>query len=53
MDSRSDEDAIAKVVSLGYEEWVGKVMLDKPMRYLTKSHDQEILDLEAELREES
>lgn len=50
MDSRSDEDAIEKVVSLGYEEWVGKVMLDKPMRYLTKSHDQEILDLEEELR---
>lgn len=50
MDKRSDEDAISKVVSLGYEEWVGKVMLDKPMKYLTRSHDDEILELQDELK---
>lgn len=49
MDKRSDEDAIAKVVSLGYEEWVGKTMLDKPMKYLTRSHDEEIVALQDEL----
>lgn len=49
MDKRSDEEVINQVAGLGYEEWVGKVMLDKPMRYLTRSHDDEIIDLQNEL----
>lgn len=49
MDKRSDEEVIKQVVELGYEEWVGKVMLDKPMRYLTRSHDKEIEDTLKEL----
>lgn len=46
--SMTDKDVIAEVVNLGYEEWVGKEVLNKPMRYLTKSYLQEIEDLKVE-----
>lgn len=49
MHNESDSDIINHVIDLGYEEWVGKAMLDKPMKYLTRSHDEEIKALEQEL----
>ena len=48
LSSMTDLEVISKVIELGYEEWVGKEVLNKPMRYLTKSYQQEIEDLKLE-----
>lgn len=44
----TESDLVREVVSLGYEEWVGKEVLSKPMRYLTKSYLDEIDKLKEE-----
>ena len=49
MPSMSSDEVKNLVVELGYEDWVGKAVLDKPMRYLTKSHDSEINELKSEV----
>jgi len=45
----TSSELISKIVKLGFEEWVAKEVLKRPISYLTRSHDNEIKDLEDDL----
>lgn len=49
LDELSENEVIKIIIDFGYEEWVGKSLLNKPTKYMTRSHDQEIINLEKEL----
>lgn len=46
--SLSSDELEDKIVDFGYEKWVAKEVLKKPISYLTKSHDSEIDELNKE-----